>query len=98
MVNSVNSRMIASAVIPIARNFHATVAQTSWLIGGLYIASAIAQPTMGRLADCLGARRVYLAGLYLIALAGIAGIFAPPLPRLIWVPFLFGFGTSAASP
>jgi len=36
---------------------------------GLYITSAIAQPTMGRLADCLGARRVYLAGLYLIALA-----------------------------
>ena len=83
MLNPVNSTMISTALIPIARNFHATVAQTSWLIGGLYITSAIAQPTMGRLADCLGARRVYLAGLYLIALAGIAGIFAPLFRALI---------------
>ena len=83
MLNPVNSTMISTALIPIATHFHATLAQTSWLIGGLYITSAIAQPTMGRLADCPGARRVYLAGLYLIALAGIAGIFAPSLRALI---------------
>jgi len=52
----------------------------------------------GRLADCLGARRVYLAGLYLIALAGIAGFFAPSLRALIWVRVLLGIGTSAAYP
>ena len=98
MLNPVNSTMISTALTPIARDFHATVAQTSWLIGGLYITSAIAQPTMGRLADCLGARRVYLAGLYLIALAGIAGIFAPSLRALIWVRVLLGIGTSAAYP
>jgi len=98
MLNPVNSTMISTALTPIARDFHATVAQTSWLIGGLYITSAIAQPTMGRLADCLGARRVYLAGLYLIAIAGIAGIFAPSLRALIWVRVLLGIGTSAAYP
>jgi MFS family permease len=98
MLNPVNSTMISTALIPIARDFHATVAETSWLIGGLYITSAIAQPMMGRLADCLGARRVYLAGLYLIALAGIAGIFAPSLRALIWVRVLLGIGTSAAYP
>jgi MFS family permease len=98
MLNPINSTMIATALVPIARDFHATVAATSWLIGGLYITSAIAQPTMGRLADCLGARRVYLAGLYLIALAGIAGIFAPSLRVLIGVRVLLGIGTSAAYP
>ena len=32
MLNPVNSTMISTALIPIARDFHATVAQTSWLI------------------------------------------------------------------
>src|SRR5260221_9179577 len=98
MLNPVNSTMISTALVTIARDFQATVAETGLLIGGLYITSAIAQPTMGRLADRLGARRVYLAGLYLIALAGIAGIFAPSLRALIWVRVLLGIGTSAAYP
>jgi MFS family permease len=98
MLNPINSTMISTALVPIAREFHATVADTSLLIGGLYITSAIAQPTMGRLADRLGARRVFLAGLYLIALCGLAGRFAPSLRALIWVRVLLGVGTSAAYP
>jgi len=47
-LNPVNSTMIAVALVPIARDFDATVAQTGWLIAGLYLASAVAQPTMGR--------------------------------------------------
>src|SRR5258708_25443064 len=81
MLNPVNSTMISTALVAIARDFQATVAETGLLIGGLYITSAIAQPTMGRLADRLGARRVFLTGLYLVALAVVAGnISPPPLP------------------
>src|ERR1700722_14447536 len=98
MLNPVNSTMISTALVAIARDFQATVAETGLLIGGLYITSAIAQPTMGRLADRLGARRVFLAGLYLVALAGVAGTFAPSLRALIWVRVLLGIGTSAAYP
>src|SRR5260370_15774017 len=98
MLNPVNSTMISTALVAIARDFQATVAETGLLIGGLYITSAIAQPTMGRLADRLGARRVFLAGLYLVALAGVAGTFPPRLRALILVRDLFGGGTSAASP
>ena len=90
--------MISTALVPITREFHATVADTSLLISGLYITSDIAQPTMGRLADRLGARRVYLAGLYLIAICGLAGRFAPSMSTLIWVRDLLGIGTSAAYP
>src|SRR5260370_36924427 len=53
---------------------------------------------MGRLAARLGARRVLFAGLYLVALAGVAGTFAPSLRALIWVRVLLGVGTSAAYP
>src|SRR5260370_27023652 len=66
MLNPVNWTMISTALVAIARDFQATVAETGLLIGGLYITSAIAQPTMGRLADRLRARRVFLAGLYLV--------------------------------
>jgi MFS family permease len=98
MLNPINSTMISTALVPIAREFHATVADTSLLIGGLYITRAIAQPTMGRLADRLGARRVFLAGLYLIALCGVAGRFAPSLRALIWVRVLLGVGTGSELP
>src|SRR5260370_19562638 len=98
MLNPVNSTMISTALVAIARDFQATVAETGLLIGGLYITSAIAQPTMGRLADRLGARRVFLAGLYLVALAGVAGTFSPSLSAFILVRVLFGNCTSAAYP
>src|SRR5258708_29859365 len=98
MLNPVNSTMISMALVAIARDFQATVAETGLLIGGLYITSAIAQPTMGRLADRLGARRVFLAGLYLVALAGVAGGFSPRVPPLIFVCVFFGVGTLPAHP
>src|SRR6201981_871314 len=98
MLNPVNSTMISTALVAIAGDFQATVAETGLLIGGIYVTSAIAQPTMGRLAVRLGARRVFLAGLYLVALAGVAGALAPTLRALIWVRVLLGIGTSAAYP
>jgi len=97
-LNPVNSTAIATALVPIARDFHATVAQTGWLIAGLYLTSAVAQPTMGRLADLLGARRVYLVSLLLVAAAGVLGRWAPSLPWLVGVRVLLGIGTSGAYP
>jgi MFS family permease len=97
-LNPINSTMISTAIVPIAREFDATAAQTGWLIAGLYLTSAIAQPTMGRLADLFGARRVYLISLLLVALAGLAGEFAPTLGALVAVRILLGIGTSGAYP
>src|ERR1700761_1588394 len=78
-LNPVNSTMISTALVPIAGDFHATVAQSGWLIAGLYLASAVAQQTMGRLADLFGPRRVYLVALLLVAVSGLIGEFAPSL-------------------
>ncbi|WP_036516154.1 MFS transporter [Nevskia soli] len=98
ILNPINSTMIATALSPIRADFHATVAQTGWLIAGLYLASAIAQPTMGRMADVFGPRRVYLFGLLMVAVAGIVGVWAPSLPVLIASRVALGVGTSAAYP
>jgi MFS family permease len=97
-LNPINSTMISTALVAIARDYHASVAQTGWLIAGLYLTSAIAQPTMGRLADLFGPRRVYLFSLCVVALAGIAGGIAPSLGMLIGVRVLLGIGTSGAYP
>lgn len=98
MLNPVNSTMIATALVPIGHAFQAGASATAWLIAGLYMASSVAQPAMGRVADRLGARRVYAAGLVLVGLAGLAGLWADSLGALIGVRVLIGIGTSAAYP
>ena len=97
-LNPINSTMISTALVAIARDYHASVAQTGWLIAGLYLTSAIAQPTMGRLADLFGPRRVYLCSLCVVMLAGIAGAITASLGMLIAVRVLLGIGTSGAYP
>ena len=98
MLNPINSTMISTALAPIAKDFEATATQTGWLIAGLYLTSAVAQPTMGRLADLFGPRRVYLFSLLIVALAGLGGVFAPTLGALVAVRVLLGVGTSGAYP
>jgi MFS family permease len=98
MLNPINSTMIATALVPIGRSFAVGTATTAWLVAALYLASAIAQPVMGKLADRLGARRVYVFGLALVGLAGVGGAWAPSLGLLVVVRVLIGIGTSAAYP
>jgi MFS family permease len=98
VLNPINSSMIATALAPIGGALNAAASQTVWLVASLYVASAVAQPTMGRLADRWGARRVFLLGLVVVLLAGIAGGFAKSLGMLVGVRVLIGIGTSAAYP
>lgn len=63
VLNPVNSSIIAVALASIGRAFGAGAAATTWLVSALYLATAIGQPAMGRLADRLGPRRVYLGAM-----------------------------------
>lgn len=98
VLNPVNSTMIATALASIGSDLRVGAAQTAWLVASLYVASAIGQPTMGRLADLLGPRRVFLAGLVLVCVAGLVGTLLPVLGWLIASRVLLGLGTSAAYP
>jgi MFS family permease len=97
-LNPINSTMIATALVPISRSLNVSAADAGWLIAALYLASAIAQPTMGRLADLFGPRRVLLCALTLVALSGIVGWFSTSLNLLIVARVLLGVGTSGAYP
>ncbi|EWM17281.1 MFS transporter [Kutzneria sp. 744] len=97
LLNAVNSSMIAVALVDIQHEFHAG-AEVVWLVSGLYLATAVAQPTMGRLADRFGARRVFCWGLVIVMAAAIGAPFAPDLGWLVAARVLLGIGTSAAYP
>jgi predicted MFS family arabinose efflux permease len=98
LLNPINSSMIATALAPIGRAFDVGVSETILLVAALYVTSAVAQPTMGKLADRWGARRVFLLGLVLVLLGGITGGLAPSFGALVGVRVVLGVGTSAAYP
>ncbi|MER5386066.1 MFS transporter [Streptomyces sp. NPDC002688] len=98
VLNPVNSSMIAVALVPIGSALGAPPAQTAWLVSGLYLATAVGQPVVGRLVDMYGPRRLYLAGTATVGIAGLLGALSPNLGALVAARVLLGFGTSAAYP
>ncbi|MFI6924406.1 MFS transporter [Nonomuraea spiralis] len=98
LLNPINSSIIAIALVPIAHHFGVGADATSWLVSALYLATAIGQPVLGRLADRLGPRRIYLAGLVTVAAGGLLGYWAPTLGLLVVARVVIGLGTSAAYP
>ena len=97
-LNPVNSSVIATALVYIAGSLHVPVGRTAILISSLYLASAIAQPTAGRLAEEFGPRRVFLVGIVIVLAGGIVGGLAGNLPTLVLARILIGVGTSAGYP
>ncbi|MFJ2273337.1 MFS transporter [Streptomyces sp. NPDC087866] len=98
LLNPLNTTMISTALVAIGHHFSVGAADTAWLISVLYLASAVAQPVLGRLADILGPRRVFLAGLVVVVVSGLVGTFAQGFGQLIVSRLLLGIGTSAAYP
>lgn len=98
VLNPVNSSIIAVALVSIGHAFGVGTNAATWLVSALYLATAIGQPTMGRLADLIGPRRVYLAGTAAVAAGGLLGYLGWSLGSLIAARVVIGFGTSAAYP
>ncbi|MDX3852454.1 MFS transporter [Streptomyces sp. AK02-01A] len=90
--------MISTALVAIGHDFGIGAADTAWLISVLYLASAVGQPVLGKLADSFGPRRVFLAGLVIVFASGLVGAVAPAFGWLVVSRLLLGIGTSAAYP
>jgi nicotinamidase-related amidase/predicted MFS family arabinose efflux permease len=97
-LNPVNSSVIATALVAIATAMGVPIGRTSILISCLYLTSAIAQPTAGRLAEEFGPRRVFLAGIAIVLAGGLLGGVADSLSTLVVARVLIGLGTSAGYP
>ncbi|MFC1429825.1 MFS transporter [Streptacidiphilus sp. N1-3] len=97
-LNPINSSIIATALVPIAAHLHVPVGATAVLVSSLYLASAVAQPTAGKLAEVLGPRRIFLSGIVLVLLGGLVGGLGQNLATLTVARVLIGIGTSAGFP
>jgi MFS family permease len=97
-LNPINSSVIATALVPVAAAMGVSVGRASILISSLYLTSAVAQPTAGRLSEEFGPRRVFLAGIAIVLAGGIVGGVAQNLPTLVVARVLIGLGTSAGYP
>src|ERR1700733_4388252 len=97
-LNPVNSSLIATALVPIAAAMGVSVGRTAVLVSALYLASSIAQPTAGKLAEEFGPRVVFLVGILLVLGGGLVGGFGTNLTMLVIARVLVGVGTSAGYP
>ncbi|MGX1853046.1 MFS transporter [Streptomyces sp. NPDC055299] len=97
-INAVNTSLIATALVPIAAAVHVSVGRTAVLVSALYLASAIAQPMGGKLAEEFGPRRVFLAGVLIVLVGGIVGGVGQDLTALVVARVLIGVGSSAVYP
>lgn len=98
VLNPINTSVIAVALVPIGVAFGAPATETAWLITALFLATTVGQPLAGRLVDTYGARRLFLIGASLTALAGVVGMAAPNIWVLVVARVVLGLGTSAAYP
>jgi predicted MFS family arabinose efflux permease len=97
-LNPINSSLIATGLVGIGLDFHVGPGTTASLVSVLYLCSAVMQPTMGKLAQVFGARRVFLSGVTILFVAGVIGALAPAFGFLVLSRALIGVGTSAAFP
>jgi MFS family permease len=70
----------------------------SWVFSGFLLASTVAMPIWGRLADQLGRRRTYLAGLGLFLLGSALSGLAQSMTQLIAFRALQGLGAGSLYP
>ncbi|TCU49676.1 MFS transporter [Curtobacterium sp. PhB146] len=98
LLNPINTTMVSVALTPISRDLGIGAAQAIWLVAALYLASAIAQPTMGKLADRFGPKKVFLTGLVIVGVAGVVPEFLTGFGGAVFARVLIGIGTSSAYP
>jgi MFS family permease len=98
VLNPINSTIMAVALVPVGVAFGEPPAATAWLVSGLYLATAVGQPLVGRLIDQYGPRRLFLPATALVGVAGVIGAVAPNLAVLIVARVVLGFGTCAGYP
>ncbi|PAF33366.1 MFS transporter [Paenibacillus sp. 7516] len=94
LLNPLNSSMVSVAIPKLQNVFHLDFTVVSWIIFSFYIASAIAQPIMGKASDLFGRRRIFLSGLVVSFAASLLAPLSPNFGWLIVFRIVQSIGTS----
>jgi NTE family protein len=83
----------------LVRSFpHASFANLSWVLNGYYISFAVLLIPSGRLADLIGRRRMFSAGVLVFTIASAACAAAPSVGALIAARVIQGMGAAMIVP
>lgn len=93
-----DTTVVNVALPDMQRRLGANVADLQWIVEGYALAFASLLLTAGALGDRLGARRVFVGGVALFALASAGCGFAPNLPALQIMRVVQGSGAALAVP
>ncbi|TCM96431.1 EmrB/QacA subfamily drug resistance transporter [Paenibacillus sp. BK033] len=94
LLNPLNSSMISVAIARLQSDYRLDYTGVSWIIFSFYIASAVAQPVMGRASDLFGRRKIFLYGLVVAFLASLIAPLSPSFGWLIAFRVIQSIGTS----
>lgn len=93
-----NSSMVAVALAPIGHEFALPLGTTTWVVTVFYLTACVCLPVLGRVADRIGPRRLFAAGMVVAAVASAAATTASSLPVLVLCRGVQAAGVSAAFP
>ncbi|MDP4098169.1 MFS transporter [Paenibacillus sp. P96] len=94
LLNPLNSSMISIAIARLQNVYHLDFTGVSWIIFSFYIASAVAQPVMGKASDLFGRRKIFLTGLVTTFVASLLAPLSPSFGWLIVFRIVQSVGTS----
>ncbi|WP_429843029.1 MFS transporter [Brevibacillus sp. FIR094] len=94
LLNPLNSSMISVAIARLQNVYRLDFTAVSWIIFSFYIASAIAQPVMGKASDLFGRKKIFLTGLVVSFVASLLAPLSPSFGWLIVFRIVQSIGTS----
>ena len=93
-----NSTGVNIAFPKIMKNFGSNPDEIQWVVSAYMIAMAVMMPTLGRLSDLMGYKKLFLGALFLFILASGACSLAWSLPSLIFFRVCQGMGAGIIMP
>lgn len=97
-LNPLNSSMIATALPKISESLKISAGTATLLVSILYLVSAVAQPTFGKLAEIFGPRKILIIGSGFAACGGLIGGTIHTFISLLIARIFIGLGTSSGYP
>ncbi|WP_377831006.1 MFS transporter (plasmid) [Bradyrhizobium lupini] len=96
-LSSLGSAIVNIALPNISRAFASSDAATVWVVNAYQLSATVCLLPVASLADSLGLKRVYAAGLAIFVLASVGCAFAPTLPILVSARLIQGAGAAGVA-